>query len=220
MVLSFYLYEPGEQALKRKKPTTKARRGNNEELEKIENEFQNTLLIIEGAVTGGLIAGIAPSAFLAALSYHFLICAAGTRSGSDSTFESWTTDLSIAWEPVLNAVMDFVDDFENELLDVGELEELEALREECRVRPAKLSEIEERRECDRACHVLEWVMNTLSRLDTQALIVEMAYLVVWFKVAALAGDTDDETYVIVRQYIPAVFAEYNPVLDRVVLSPV
>jgi hypothetical protein len=42
----------------------------------------------------------------------------------------------------------------------------------------------------------------------------MSLLVTWFKVAALDQQVDDETYVAVARYIPAIFDMYNELLDQ------
>lgn len=203
-----------QRSMKRKSTSRERQSGSKrDEMSDLRESFEQTLLVVDATVTGAVIAGVAPQAFEAVLSYWFLHCAVGSRSRSKEVFQKWTSDLTLVWEPVLRCIMEFVNDFEGELDDCGELAELKYLQETCGVRKAELLELEERRHSKKAVEILEWLMNTLGADEKLLMVaVEMSFLVTWFKIAALAKDVEDDVYLIVRQYLPAVYRSYNEVM--------
>lgn len=202
--------------------TTKSRRPGRKtstkeiDIREIRDSYEQTLAIVDAAVTGALIGGVAPLSFQATLSYWFLHCACGSRSKSAADFEKWTLDLALVWEPVLCAIYKFACDFEGDIDDCGEVQELDYLRNSCGIKSMGLSEFDEHRHSKKAVQLTEWLMNTLGADEKRlTLSVELSFLVTWFKIAALINDADEDVYMTVRQYVPLVFKAYNEVLLNV-----
>lgn len=180
-------------------------------------QFEEVLTIVDTTVTGAILGGVHPAVFEALLSIWFLRFALAGRIGktSEKHFEKWC-NVDRVWTPVVSQVMDFVEDFDGEVKLTVDCAELDFLRKECKIRNKKQAEIEERRDSKRAIQTIEWLLFTFGKraepIDESH--VELAFFVVWFKLAALLKQTDDETYVIVRQNWLAVQQAYSEVMDR------
>ncbi|CAN5189924.1 hypothetical protein BH11CYA1_BH11CYA1_48740 [soil metagenome] len=180
-------------------------------------QFEEVLAIVDTTVTGAILGGVHPIAFEALLSIWFLRFALTGRIGktSDKHFDKWC-EIDRVWTPVVSRVMDFVEDFEGVIKPTADCAELDYLRKECKIRDRKQSEIEKRRDGKRAIQTMEWLLFTFGKraepIDES--LVELAYLVVWFKLAVLLKQTDDETYLIVRQNWLAVQHAYAEVMDQ------
>lgn len=180
-------------------------------------QFEEILSIVDSTVTGAVIGGVHPVAFEALLSIWFLRFALNRRIGktSDKHFDKWC-DIDRVWTPLLDRVMDFVDDFDGEIKATADCAELDFLRKECKIRDKKQTEIDKRRDGNRAIQTMEWLLFTFGKrvelIDES--LVELAFLIVWFKLAVLLKQTDDETYLIIRQNWLAVQQAYSEAMDR------
>lgn len=180
-------------------------------------QFEEILAIVDTTVTGAILGGVHPVSFEALLSIWFLRFALTGRIGktSDKHFDKWC-DIDRVWTPVVSRVMDFVDDFDGEIKATADCAELNFLRKECKIRDRKQVEIERRRDGKKAIITIEWLLFTFGKraepIDES--LVELAFLVVWFKLAALLKQTDDESYLIVRQNWLTVQQTYSEVMDR------
>lgn len=180
-------------------------------------QFEEILSIVDTTVTGAILGGVHPVAFEALLSIWFLRFALTGRIGktSDKHFDKWC-DVDRVWTPVVSRVMDFVEDFDGEIKPTADYAELDFLRKECKIRDKKQAEIEERRDGKRAILTIEWLLFTFGKraepIDES--LVELSFLIVWFKLAALLKQTDDESYLIVRQNWLSVQQAYSEVMDR------
>lgn len=179
----------------------------------LRESFEQTLSVLDSAVTGAILAGLPPKAFDATLSYTFLDIASHARNKSKLQFQKWTSSPRVIWQPVLDIALELAADASADDCDPVFIEELDYLRESG-VFNGPLSEIEEQRYNNQAVSIIHWAMNILGR-DPRLLSisVEMALLVTWFKCSALWGETDDEIYAIVRVAIPEIFERYCPLLE-------
>ncbi len=180
-------------------------------------QFEEILVIVDSTITGAILGGAHPVAFEALLSIWFLRFALNGRIGrtSDKHFEKWC-DIDRVWTPVVSRVMDFVDDFDGEVKATADCAELNFLRKECKIRDKKQTEIGKRRDDNRAIQTMDWLLFIFGKRveSVDESHVELALLIVWFKLAALLKQTDDETYLIVRQNWLAVQQAYSEVMDR------
>jgi hypothetical protein len=188
---------------------------NQKRADELKHSFDSISNLVDGAVTGGILGGIPAATFLPILSYWFMHSASQTRGKTKEDFDKWTTDLDIAWDPLITAIENFADEFDGLVEELGEEEELEFLRPRSGEEYFDLSEFEQRRFQKKASELLEWLMDTISA-DEEALslIIEMSLIVTYFKVAALCHDVEDQVYQIVRQYTPLIVQVYDGVLEK------
>lgn len=178
------------------------------------NMFDHCFGVIDGAVTGAIMAGMHPLSFEPVLAFWFLNVAARTRLKSNQVTESWITGKQDVFDLVLKAVADFARSYNGELDDRGEEQELNQLAAGVRTdRPVPVA-LELRRQNEQATEIITWVLDVLSRnSDLPGALVELAFLVEWLKVASLSADVDEKIYLVVKQSVPMVCAAYEPVLD-------
>lgn len=177
--------------------------------------FDYAYTILDAAVVSATIAGIPPASFEPVLSYWFLNCAAAARGMSKAECDKIVADPAI-FGPVVEAIVNFVDQYEFEAAETGDALELGALREiYAGPGPVEQTELEVRRNEKKAVQVLEWSMDVMSRNEElPAMLVELAFIVMWFKVAALNGSISYERYIFVKETVPLLFEAYDPVLTR------
>lgn len=193
---------------------TKAGKVSQQAMDRMDSTFEEILRLLETAVSAGLIAGVNPESFLAVLSYQFLLCASNTRGTPSPVLEHWVSNPAIVWEPIVESAIDLAERYP-ELDEMGAFEDLRFLREECNVGPCELSEIESHRHSNNAVRIVGMVLNELAGIsDLPSLVVEMSLLVVWFKVAALSLEIEDEHYVTMRVIVPLVHDAYSEILRK------
>lgn len=182
------------------------------EVEETRHLFEQTYSIIDAAVTGSLISGIPPGNYEPLLSYWFLRLAVAARGKPDEELKELVKNYEVIFPRIIESVIDFADEFDIEVDDVDRLE-LAALREEFGVKPVEESELDQRRNDKKSLHVVEWTMDTLSRNeDLPAMIVELAFLLQWLKIAALNESIDDEHYIVLKETVPLMHQAYDPIL--------
>ncbi len=172
----------------------------------MDENFERTFELINAATMSALISGVAPTCIQASLSYGFLFIASKARTGN---FELWISDPDLVWEPVLGAILDFVDTFDGEIDAGTDLAELKYLQEECVVKNMPLSEFEDRRHSKTAHSIFEWLLQALGKKDHELIFAELAFLIAWFKVGAITKDCSQTKYQIIRQNPPEVMASYD-----------
>lgn len=197
-------------------PKRKSKQDNNRaEAERLNHSLESISNLVDGAVTGGILGGIPAAAFLPILSYWFMDSACKSRDKTLEDFQRWTTDLDVAWDPVIQVIEEFAEEFDGSVDELGEREELQFLRPRSGADYFELSEFEQHRFQKKASEVLEWVMDTiLADEEVLSLIVEMSLLVAYFKVAALCGDIEDQVYMLIRQYTPMIVTVYDDLLQE------
>ena len=112
--------------------------------------------------------------------------------------------------------MDFVDDFDGEIKPNTDYSELNYLRKECKISNNKLTEIDNRRNGNKAIRTMDWLLFTFGKRAEaiEESLLELSFLVVWFKLVALLKQADDEDYLIVKQNWLLIHQTYNEVMDR------
>jgi len=192
--------------MRRTKQGQKSRQPSNGgyDIEEFDREFLIAFTVIDSAVTGALLAGMPPSIFGPVLSYLFISTAAQVRQLDASKFLQSTEQ----FDQVVESITKFATSFDGFLIDRGEHAELKQLRKT--VKQYDLSELEERGRANAALEIGNWVTTCLSKLgDRLLLALELAYLAEWLKVAALAGEVDDEVYLIFKQSMPLCMNVYD-----------
>src|SRR5271155_1992172 len=98
--------------------------------------FEQTLVLMDAAVTGAILGGVPPQMFELVLSQCFLRVALTNRNGSrpEQEISNWISREEHVWIPVLLQLAFFVNEFHGEVKDKGELHELDSLRRECQIR--------------------------------------------------------------------------------------
>ncbi|GEM_PF-1584263 len=171
--------------------------------------FEQAFAVVDAAFTSALISGISPQCLRDTLSYGFLNVASTRHDLDDELHEQWLSEPELMWEPVLSAVLAYIEAFKDDII-IEEIEsEMQVLLNECNVVPFSLSELEQRRHNNTAYRILEWTMDALARQLSRAEHVELALLTEWFKIGSLIGDCAMENYAIVRYNAPAVRACYQ-----------
>ncbi|MBP7862679.1 hypothetical protein KA183_13425 [bacterium] len=181
-------------------------------LEMVRVCYEHSLTTIDYAVVSAMIAGVAPAAFTAALSYWFLQCAAMSRDKTELEFMRWSRDFDLVWNPIIEATLDFVDEFEGDV-DYSSMETILMLQHKFGIKHQELDDDELSGHCDKAIAVVDFLFEKLSHEEMISVSVEMAILVMWLKVAALDDHVDPEAYPIVEQNISAVVERYSKVLS-------
>ncbi len=116
--------------------------------------------------------------------------------------------------PVLQLICEFARQFDGELVDLGEIDELQYLRNTCDVRDTELTDQQEKFLNDRAVLISEWLVSGLSAdPDFSPHVCELAFLVIWLKVAALAGLVEERVYAVAKQNIAVLFKSYDEFLS-------
>ncbi len=175
--------------------------------------FDWAFAVIDGAVSGAILAGVHPYAFEPVLSFWFLRCAGTTRNKPEKVIESWLKDLDAAFDPILTRIAGFARSYRGDLSDCGEEKELEKLISASQSSRGIPSDLELRRQNRQAVAVIEWGLEVLSRKEKlPAYLVELALIVEYLKVAAMSEDVDESIYLVVKQSIPAVGQAYEDVL--------
>ena len=192
-----------------KKPTSKKANAESTLMKEMGERFERALAVVDAAITGALFAGIEPYSFEPVLSYSFIRVAADIRG--DNKFETWMA--SDVFDKVIEAITDVFEHASENVVDALSADQFFALRDACENND--LSIFEERREQEIALSIIDW--SLLRICDDEALemiLVELILLVAWFKVAALAGNVEAETYLKVRNDAPRLLMAYHDVLER------
>ncbi len=183
----------------------------------LKGQFEEIFAIADATVTGAILGGVHPRAIAGLLSIWFLRFALTRQIGSTSAdhFDKWCSDIDRVWTPVVSRVMDFVDDFDGEIKPNANHAELDYLRKECKV-GKKQTEIENKRNENRAIQMMDWLLFTFGKRvePVDESLLELVFIVLWFKMVALIKEVDDETYAIVRQNWLGVQQAYNEVMDK------
>lgn len=180
-------------------------------LEAVRICYEHSLTTIDYAVVSAMIAGIAPAAFSAALSYWFLQCAAMSRDKTELEFMRWSRDFDLVWNPIVEATLDFVEEFDGDV-NYDSMETILMLQHKHGIKHMELTDEELGEHCNKAIAVIDFVFEKLSHEEMISVSVEMAILVMWLKVAALDDHVDPEAYPIVEQNIEAVVERYSKLL--------
>lgn len=180
--------------------------------------FEHAYDVLDAAVMGAIIAGIPPASFEPVLSYWFMYSACDARGHSPAESSDFVSDSDDVFEMIIKAIIKFVDDYEfdeSELtgdLDLVTLDENYGISD--RVEQTELEEVRHER---KAMQVMEWATSVLARdEELPAMLVEIAILVLWFKVAALNDSIDTEHYIRVKETVPLFFEVYNPIVTQYV----
>lgn len=181
-------------------------------LEMVRVCYEHSLTTIDYAVVSAMIAGVAPAAFTAALSYWFLQCAAMSRDKTELEFMRWSRDFDLVWNPIIETTLDFVDEFEGDV-DYSSMETILMLQHKFGIQHQELSDEELTEHCNKAIAVVDFLFEKLSHEEMISVSVEMAIIVMWLKVAALDDHVDPEAYPIVEQNIQAVVERYSKILS-------
>lgn len=191
-----------------------------------QDRFERTLAVLDATITGAVFGGLSPSYFEAILSLWFLRVSWGrcVGKGTEESFEEWSirSDPNRIWTPVLERVDKYIDDFEGELQDNGDLRlDVDPLLEFLDKKPKKkLSEIQERREYQTAIKTVEWLLNNLMRDNSvPESTLEICLLVVWYKCAVLSWEVAPEDYLLVKQNWLQVQGAYGEIMDQEWSSP-
>lgn len=180
-------------------------------LEAVRICYEHSLTTIDYAVVSAMIAGIAPAAFSAALSYWFLQCAAMSRDKTELEFMRWSRDFDLVWNPIVEATLDFVEEFDGDV-NYDSMETILMLQHKHGIKHMELTDEELGEHCNKAIAVIDFVFEKLSHEEMISVSVEMAIIVMWLKVAALDDHVDPEAYPIVEQNIEAVVERYSKLL--------
>jgi len=199
---------------KAEKPTrSKAKsKSMDKNLELVRVCYEHSLTTIDYGVVSSLIAGIAPAAFSAALSYWFLQCAAMSRDKTELEFMRWSRDFDLVWNPIIETTLDFAEEFEGDV-DWDSMETILMLQHKYGIKHMELSDEELNEHCNKAIAVVDFLFEKLSHENMISVSVEMAILVMWLKVAALDDHVDPEAYPIVEQNITTVVQLYSQLLN-------
>lgn len=182
-------------------------------------QFEALFNTIDSMVTGALFAGADPEKYQGLLSLWFLRFALNERLGqvSEEYFDTWCKDVDKVWTPVIERVMDFAESID-EIEDVRDIAELRYLRDGAKIGqvPKDVSELDERRTVNKIIDSMDWLLFKFGIMQdlVDESIVEIALLVVWFKLAALQEQIDDETYVAIKQNWQAVQLAYEKVMNK------
>ncbi len=172
--------------------------------------FERALAIIDAAITGALYSGIAPFSFEAVLCFEFMRVAAGLREKSNEELEQWMN--ADIFGQVVQAIINVFEDARENVVDAMEADQFFALRAVCN--DQELSVFELNRENEIALSIIEWsILKIAEDEELEMVLVELALLVCWLKVAALGGSIDAETYIKVRHDPPRLLMSYHDVLD-------
>jgi hypothetical protein len=172
--------------------------------------FERALTVVDAAITGALYAGIGPFSFEAVLCFEFLRVAAGLREKSESELDKWMkTDI---FGQVVQAIVNVFEDARENVVDAMEADQFFALRAVCQ--DHELSVFELNRENEIALSIIEWsILKIAEDEELEMVLVELALLVCWLKVAALGGSIEAETYIKVRHDPPRLLMSYHDVLE-------
>lgn len=172
--------------------------------------FERALAVVDAAITGALYAGIAPFSFEAVLCFEFMRVAAGLREKPDDELEKWMKD--DIFGQVVEAIMNVFEDARENVVDAMEADQFFALRAICQ--DDELSVFELNRENEIALAIIEWaILKIAEDEELEMVLVELALLVCWMKVAALGGSIEAETYIKVRHDPPRLLMSYHDVLE-------
>lgn len=172
--------------------------------------FDRALAILDAAITGALFAGIEPFSFEAVLCFQFMNVAAGLRDKTQDDVELWLK--SDMFGRVVEAVMTVFEDARENVVDAREADAFFALRSVCQ--DNDLSIFERNRENEIALSIVDWAILKIAEDDElEMILVELALLVSWMKVAALGGSIEAETYIKVRHDPPRLLMAYHEVLE-------
>jgi len=172
--------------------------------------FERALSIVDAAITGALFAGIEPFSFEAVLCFQFMNVAAGLRDKSQADVEAWMK--SDMFGRVVEAIINVFEDARENVVDAREADAFFALRAICR--DDELSVFELNRENEIALSIVDWAILKIAEDDElEMILVELALLVSWLKVAALGGSIEAETYIKVRHDPPRLLLAYHDVLE-------
>jgi len=172
--------------------------------------FERALAVVDASITGALFAGINPFSFEAVLSFQFLTVAAGLREKSETDLQRWfKTDI---FGQVVEAIINVFEDARENVVDAKEADAFFALRAVCQ--DHELSVFELNKENEIALAIVDWAILKIAEDDElEMILVELALLVCWLKVAALGGSIEAETYIKVRHDPPRLLMAYHDVLE-------
>jgi hypothetical protein len=167
---------------------------------------------IDAAETGALLAGLHPYAMEPALSFWFLQTAAAARDHSRDIIVEWMNRDIIT--SLMQKISLFVDAYEGEAFDQGEADELNELQAWCtKGNFHRLPELDQKRYNDQASKAMEWVMINLAGDEALTMsLCEMALLLEYLKVCAIARDIHPDVYLTVRKVIRPTHDCYDDLL--------
>ncbi len=182
----------------------------NSTMEALGFRFEQALRVVDAAITGALFAGIEPYSFEGVLSYEFMRVAAGLREKTQFELDSWMkTD---RFGQVVEAIVAVFEDERENVVDAMEADQFFSLRAICQ--DGELSAFEFNRETEIALSIVDWaILKIAEDEDLEMILVEMALLICWLKVAALGGTIEAETYIKVRHDPPRLLMAYHDVLE-------
>jgi hypothetical protein len=164
--------------------------------------------ILDAAVTASLMSGLHPYPFEAPTAFWFLQWVRLSRATSFEDTGLWREPPMALFDTILDSVTAFAEAYDGELLpDNGEDEDFKRLYKPKYRIVQKATENEKQQKL--AGEIVSDCVARLHRHDIHPRGLEAAFLIVWLKVAALAGDMPKDTYFIVKRALPFVMQDYD-----------
>ncbi|MBS2008521.1 MAG: hypothetical protein JST01_15850 [Cyanobacteria bacterium SZAS TMP-1] len=198
------------------KPKSKAKlsssemRQAHEEAADIANGYKIAHSILDAAVTASLMSGLHPYPFEAPTAFWFLQWVRISRATSFKDAGLWREPSMEVFDTILDSIVNFAASYNGEFLpDNGEDEDYDRLsKTQFRI---VLKAVESERQQRLAGEIVSDCVGRMKMHDIHPRGLEAAFLIVWLKVAALAGDIPKDIYFKVKRALPFVMQYYDAV---------
>jgi hypothetical protein len=180
------------------------------EADRLVQEYKLAFGILDSAVSAGLIAGLQPYSFEAPSAFWFIQSVGYARAQSTEDMAQWRKTMFATFDAIVLRVTQFASTYNGDMIDdQGELSEFESLKTPTGRKP--LPELDLKRQQTLTARVVELCLDNMKTHNIDARVMELTFLIVWLKVAALAGDIPEQVYFIVRRTIPFVVNAYDDI---------